>query len=89
MREHGKSRNKDDTIEATVTTLFPNGPKGPYFVAVAKGIQGSVTCSYGPDAWRESREPKPGDVVILSDVTKVGDGLRASSGRLWRLSDHK
>lgn len=65
-----------------------NGEHGPYIVTtpVDISITGSITCSLA-GAWIESRRPKKGEHVILSDFTKMPAGWRANFGRFMRPSD--
>jgi hypothetical protein len=84
-----KHHNKDDLIEARVTQVNLEGPRGPYFFAFSEDLGTYFTCSLDSTVWQESRHPNTGEIVMLSDVTKTGGGLRANSGRFWRMSDQE
>ncbi len=74
-------------IIATVGSVSPDGPSGPYATAVAKGVDGTITFSLHPPTWNGTMAPPPGAAVFLSDIYmhRVGNvekGWRALSARL-------
>ena len=99
MENRGKHHNRDDTVEATVTTVVESGPHGPYFAAFVTDRRNSglpetertkfITCSLRPEFWKEERWPEKGQAVILSDFTEKPAGWRANVGRFKRPSDEK
>jgi hypothetical protein len=67
----------DGTLKAVVTDLG-NGEYGDYGITYADGFTGSITFSLKPECWTESKRPKKGDVVSLSNISKSGNGWRAN-----------
>lgn len=81
--------DKVEAVEAVVQKVVTNGKRGPFLVATAKGIVGSVTCSLEPTSWQETSWPEPGEVVLLEQLRKKRAGWRAKKGRFFQPSDEQ
>lgn len=66
-----------------------DGPHGPYAIATADGIEGSVTFLLQPPVWREKTRPEGGVHVLLKDIHLKNAGWRAGRGKYFRLGDVK
>jgi hypothetical protein len=75
--------------KAIVQKVFSEGKHGPYLVAIAENIEGSITLSLEPTAWQESDWPEEGEIIHLSDLRSKRAGWRAKKGRYWRPSDEQ
>jgi len=72
-------------VRAVVHSIVENGKHGPYAVATAEGIEGTITFSLLPEkGWQEEIWPEPGNVVLLDDVRERRLGWRAHQTRLSR-----
>ena len=72
---------------AIVKSIVSASPNGPYGVAKAPGVSGTITFSHA--VWQEKWPVKPGTYVFLTKLEKRRSGWRAGFGRLWRLSDEQ
>lgn len=72
----------------TVTSI-KTGKRGSYAIAVCDDVSGSITFSLNPRVWREKRRLHIGDMVTMTNVSKVRHGWRAASVRLVRPSDEQ
>ena len=79
--------NKDAYV-AVVQKVISVGKHGPYVVTKCDEI-GSITFSLDKETWQEKESPKPGTVVVLSQVIKKRAGWRANSARFFKPADEK
>lgn len=77
----------DETVEAVVEKIIPEGKHGAYAVARSQAL-GPITFSLASNAWREESWPELGTIVVLTQVTKRFAGWRALNGRLFVPSDN-
>jgi hypothetical protein len=79
---------RSDVVIATVQSIVRN--HGPYVVATAPGISGTITFSLGRDAgvWQEEAWPEHGVKVVLGDLRKKV-GWRAYEARFLRPGDEE
>ena len=73
---------------AIVQKAFASGPHGPFAKASSEDL-GTITFSFGPSVWKESRLPEEGDIVVLSEVRRKRAGWRAENGRFFKPSDEQ
>ena len=79
--------------QGVVQKIIPDGKHGPYVVITVKEFvsdenpRGNVTSSLTQPVWQEKRFPKPGECVLVDDVTEKTNGLRAGSVRFLRPED--
>jgi hypothetical protein len=79
-----------NTLKAIVHEIVvPTGKHGPYAVATAEGLTGSVTFSLDPSVWKESEWPERGMEVLLGKLRKKRAGWRAKEGRFLKPSDEQ
>lgn len=78
--------NNDESYQAIVEKIIPNGHHGPYAVARCAAIE-SITFSLDKPVWQEKSWPEPGSYVVLSQVCKKRAGWRAECGRFMKPSD--
>ncbi len=64
-----------------------DGRHGPYAVATAEGIKGSVTFSLDPSVWKGKKKLELGTEVMLYELTKKRAGWRAGRVRFYEPSD--
>lgn len=83
-----KPMAQNESYQASVEKVYPNGPHGAYAVARSKEL-GSVTFSLISPVWREKDLPEPGVFVILKGIRKKRAGWRAHSGRFFKPSDEQ
>ena len=76
-----------DTIKAIVQKVIREGKHGPFAVATSDQIDGSVTFSLEPTAWKEDDWPEEGMAVRLGKLRQKRAGWRAKEGRFWKPSD--
>lgn len=74
-------------VIAIIQSVIPNGKHGPYAVATAEGVEGSITFSLSSPVWTENDQPEPGTRVILDNLRQKSAGWRALSARYVRLAD--
>ncbi|MFI5240413.1 MAG: hypothetical protein ACHQUB_01770 [Candidatus Saccharimonadia bacterium] len=75
-------------LNATVQAVLP-GPHGPYVVATAVGLFGSITFALSEPVWLETDTPERGAMVVLSDLRRKQAGWRALSARYFRPEDEQ
>lgn len=56
-----------EAVKAVVQKVFEKGPHGPYAVATAETLSGSVTFSLEPTVWQEGDWPEAGSVTAFQD----------------------
>jgi hypothetical protein len=76
----------NETYEAVVIQIVPNGTHGPYAVAKHPKLVG-ITFSLRHPVWEEEIFPDEGSIVMLSKITRKRAGWRANSGRFFQPSD--
>jgi hypothetical protein len=77
----------EEEFKATVQTIDKSGKHGPYALAIAEGLKGTVTFSLEKPVWKESSLPEPGHIVMVADLTQKRAGWRAQSARFFRPKD--
>ena len=77
-----------ESYRAVVQAVI-QGPHGPYVVATAKNLYGSVTFALARDVWQDSGVPEPGAEVVLTDLRRKQAGWRAYSARFLRPADEQ
>jgi len=76
-------------VKAVVQKVIKEGKHGPFVVAQAKEIAGSVTFSLEPTVWQESEWPQVGEVVFLEKLRQKRAGWRAKKARFFRPCDEQ
>lgn len=71
--------------QGTISEHPISGKHGTYYVARCEELDAWVT--YDATAWDEDREPQPGDIVVLEDLTMKRQGWRANKARFLRPED--
>ncbi len=77
----GKTMPSNESYEAMVEKVIPEGPHGPYGVARSEKLDGSITFSLNKPVWQEIYPPDSGTIVILSQIRKKRAGWRANYAR--------
>lgn len=77
-------------VQSVIPRREPEGKheRGPYVVTKCDKFD-TVTFSLDEVTWKEKRSPRPGDVVVLSQITKKRAGWRADSARFFSLADEQ
>jgi len=83
------SLDKAQFVKAVVQKVFSKGNHGPYAVATAQGIDGSITFSLGEGVWSEADWPEPGEYVLLNKFRKKRAGWRAMKARFYKPMDEQ
>lgn len=78
-----------ETIKAIIQKVIPDGKHGPFAVATADQLDGSVTFSLEPTVWIEADWPEQGMVVVLGKLRQKRAGWRAKEGRFFKPSDEQ
>ncbi len=79
-----------ESYQAVVQKVVHEGKHGPYVVTKCEAVEtGTVTFSYDEETWHEKKEPKPGNVVLISGVIKKRAGWRATSARFLEPADEQ
>lgn len=73
-------------IRAVVCDIV-QGRHGPYAVAQAEGVEGSITFALTRPCWQEEDVPELGVCVVLWSLRRKRAGWRAMKARLVQLSD--
>ena len=76
-------------VIAVIQKVCLNGRHGPYVIATAEGLSGSITFSLESSVWKEDERPELGEFVVLSKLRKKRAGWKAMSGRRFCLDDEK
>lgn len=76
----------DETVEAVVEKIIPEGKHGAYAVARSQTL-GPITFSLDSNVWGEESWPELGTIVVLTNITKRPAGWRARMGRTFVPSD--
>lgn len=79
--------DRSRSVKAVVQKVLPKGRHGPYAVAKAERIDGSITFSLEPAVWNEKDWPKTGEFVLLSKFRQKRAGWRAMAARFFGPSD--
>jgi hypothetical protein len=77
------------SIKAVVQKVITDGKHGPYAVASAEGLVGSITFSLEPTVWIEEDLPEEGTIVYLTNLRQKRAGWRAKKGQYFKLSDEQ
>jgi len=77
----------ENWVEAVVQKIISDGKHGPYAVATAAGIEGSITFGLDSAVWQENVNPTPGNLVKLTDFQKKQSGWRALKARFLKPFD--
>lgn len=77
-----------ETVKAVVQKVVRDG-KHPYVVAIPEQGGESITITLEKRVWRESEDPNPGEIVLLSKIRKNRRGWRAMRGRFLQPSDEQ
>lgn len=70
-------------IKAVVQDV-QEGRHGPFAIATAEGIDGSITFSLEQPVWEEHDHPEPGHCVFLTDIRRKEAGWRAHRAKYLR-----
>jgi len=81
------SNSDRQSVKAVVQKIVPEGNHGPYAVATAEGVEGSITFSLEPPIWDEPDWPKPGEFVLLHKFHQKRAGWRAMRARFFKPED--
>jgi len=76
-------------VKAVVQKVIKEGKHGPFAVAQAKEIDGSVTFSLEPTVWQEQEWPQVGEVVLLENLRQKRAGWRAKKARFLNPCDEQ
>ena len=79
----------DGLVKGIVQKVVPNGRHGPYAVATAPQLKGSITFSLSEEVWQEKCTPEVGIAVMLGDLRQKTAGWRAMEARFFRPEDAK
>ena len=76
-------------MKAIVRSLVKKAKNGPYAIAKAKSVEGSITFALNSSVWAEKLLPEPGAAVCLNELEQRRAGWRAKSARFWQPSDEQ
>ena len=77
------------SIKAVVQKVITDGKHGPYAVASAEGLVGSITFSLEPTVWIEEDLPEEGTIVYLTNLRQKRAGWRAKKGQYFKRREVK
>ena len=78
-------------LKGIVHRLYDDGPHGSFALALIQGPgpTAKLTFSLEPPVWQESRKPKEGEAVFLSQIMEKRAGWQAGEARQWSMDDEE